>query len=166
MLSRPPANAIGDTRSVVESHRPGDRICVLRRIAFDQLPVGHLDTTKTGPVQRDEPEVARRCDLAPNPAVDLAPEDPPIRAAHRYFVKDGLRTSSSEVIGSVNGWNDHASVDERTKASEIDRLVELPFVVLRPVTSNNRSARFPGFDLRINVRWRTRNPRQLADRLA
>jgi hypothetical protein len=90
VLSRPPAKAVGGARSVVKGHGPGDRIRVLRRIAFDQLPVGDLDATKPGPVERDEPEVARRCDLAPNPAVDLAAEDPPIRAADGHFVKDGL----------------------------------------------------------------------------
>jgi hypothetical protein len=49
-----------------------------------------LDPTKTGAVERDETEVARGCDFAPDPAVDLAPEDPPIRAADRYFVEDGF----------------------------------------------------------------------------
>ena len=45
------------------------------------------------------------------------------------------------------------------------RVVELPFVVLRPMASNDRSAGFPWFDLRINVRWRPRNHGQLADGL-
>jgi hypothetical protein len=125
-----------------------------------------LNTTKPGPVEGDKPEVARGCDLAPCPAVDLAPEDPPIRAADRNFVKDGLRNRSSEVICAIDGRNDHATVHNWAKASEMRRIVEPPFVVLRPVTSNNRSAGFPAFDPRIDVRWGTRNHRRLADGLA
>src|SRR5437588_1825958 len=165
-MSRPSAEAVGGTCSVVEGHRPGDRVRVLPRIALDQLPVSHLNTTKPDPVEQDEPQVAYGCDLAPHPAVDLAPKDPPIRAADRNFVKDGLRDCSAEVICAIDGRNDHPSVDEWTKASEMRRLVELPFVVHRPVASNNPSAGFPALDLRINVRWGTRNQRRLADGLA
>ena len=116
-----------------------------------------LDPPEAGPVQRNEVQISRRRHLAPHPTINLAPENPSVWSANRYFVEDGFGNRPGKVIRPVDGWDHGPAIKNGSKASEACRVVELSLVVFRPVTSHDDPAGLPALDLRVKTRWRPRH---------
>jgi hypothetical protein len=117
-------------------------------------------------MQGDKDQVANRRNLAPHPPMNLTSKDPSVPAAHGHLTEDGFRDRSRKVVRSIHRRDHGSSLHQGPKSRETSRLIELPFVIVRAMTSDDYAARLPAFDLRIKVRRWPRYHDRLANWLA